>query len=122
MRDLGVGFQEASASCSSSGSSRTTEGCFCKMPAARGELGLSLEDVRAGLRGGGVGSVFTAITGFFFFGAVSESEPMSPVLVVRLAVRLAGCGAGTIDLVFGSYVPGFGPGGCGITGDGGSAG
>ena len=52
-RVRGFASDEPSASSSPSGSSRTTEGCFCKIPAARGDTGLRLESFLAGFRGGG---------------------------------------------------------------------
>ena len=47
------------AASSSSGSSRTTDGCLCRKPAARGDVGLALGDIRAGFLGGGSSFVST---------------------------------------------------------------
>lgn len=54
-----------SASCSPSGSSRTIDGCFDNIPAARGDTGLLLVSDRAGFRGGGCTCVLTAVTAGF---------------------------------------------------------
>jgi len=62
---LGLVAEEPSASCSPSGSSRTIDGCFDSIPAARGDTGLLLVSDRAGFGGDGGACVLTAATAGF---------------------------------------------------------
>lgn len=97
----------ASSASSPSGSSRTTEGCLCRMPSARGELGLELEvgERRAGFRGGGSSLVSTGVKfGLGFLLAV----------VSAVTGRIGSGWTGMKVRVLGSYV------GAATVGEGGS--